>query len=239
MADSTGQRNTFAEPLSGRLEAKRLAWPLIQLSRDRIELCLRVARDVDALGKVLPEQPIRVLVTAPVATPNCSTRGHPNCSRQGRGAQRHSPHFRCCCPLAAVVGPPRRNRVRGPAVGSSSFTTTTASSTDRRLPLGQLVMGGGGYVSGVIASLTQQHLFYARTDVGGAYRWEQASSRWVPLLDVDSEDDVGLMGVESLALDTKNSAVLRRCRAAGRALGNAVPPNSWAAGRRRPGAACR
>lgn len=69
-------------------------------------------------------------------------------------------------------------------------------------------MGGGGYVTGVIASRTQQNLFYARTDVGGAYRWNAATGRWVPLLDFVSEDDVGLMGTESLALDPKDSAVL-------------------------------
>ncbi|MGQ3053679.1 MAG: exo-alpha-sialidase [Roseateles sp.] len=71
-----------------------------------------------------------------------------------------------------------------------------------------MAMGGGGYVPGVIASTTQQHLFYARTDVGGAYRWDHASSRWVALLDFVSEADVGLLGVESLALDPKNPAVL-------------------------------
>jgi hypothetical protein len=32
-ADSTGQRNGLAEPLSRRLEAKSLPWPLVQLSR--------------------------------------------------------------------------------------------------------------------------------------------------------------------------------------------------------------
>ena len=65
-ADSTGHRNTFAESLSGRLEAERLARPLVQLSSDRVELVLRVARDVDALGQVLPEQSIGVLVAAPL-----------------------------------------------------------------------------------------------------------------------------------------------------------------------------
>jgi len=39
-ADSTGQRNTFAELLSGRSEAKRLAWPPVQLSGNGIELKL-------------------------------------------------------------------------------------------------------------------------------------------------------------------------------------------------------
>jgi hypothetical protein len=63
-ADSTGQRNRFAEHLSGRPEAERLARPLVQLSRDRVELQLGVVRDVDALWHVLPEQPVRVLVAS-------------------------------------------------------------------------------------------------------------------------------------------------------------------------------
>jgi hypothetical protein len=73
---------------------------------------------------------------------------------------------------------------------------------------GNVAMGGGGYVTAVIPSKTQQNLFYARTDVGGAYRWNHATGRWVPLMDRVSEDDVGLMGTESIALDPKDSAVL-------------------------------
>jgi len=71
-----------------------------------------------------------------------------------------------------------------------------------------VAMGGGGFVSAFIPSRTQQNLFYVRTDVGGAYRWDNANARWVPLSDWLSEDDIGLMGVESLALDPKNSAVV-------------------------------
>ena len=63
-ADSTGQCNTFAEHLSGRVETESLAWPLVQLSRDRVELKLRIARDVDALRHVLPEQPIGIFVAS-------------------------------------------------------------------------------------------------------------------------------------------------------------------------------
>ena len=39
-ADSTGRCNTFAELLSGRVEAKRFAWPPVQLSGNGIELKL-------------------------------------------------------------------------------------------------------------------------------------------------------------------------------------------------------
>lgn len=73
---------------------------------------------------------------------------------------------------------------------------------------GNVAMGGGGFVSGIIPSKTQRNLYYARTDVGGAYRWDATNSKWIPLLDGFSEDDIGLYHVESIALDPKNNAVV-------------------------------
>ncbi|MGQ3053680.1 MAG: RICIN domain-containing protein [Roseateles sp.] len=73
---------------------------------------------------------------------------------------------------------------------------------------GNVAMGGGGYVTAVIPSKTQRNLFYARTDVGGAYRWDATNSKWVPLLDSFSQDDVGLYHVESMALDPRNNGVV-------------------------------
>jgi xyloglucan-specific exo-beta-1,4-glucanase len=73
---------------------------------------------------------------------------------------------------------------------------------------GNVAIGGGGYVTAVIPSKTQRNLFYSRTDVGGAYRWDATNARWVPLLDNLSQDDVGLYHVESLALDPNNNAVV-------------------------------
>lgn len=64
-----------------------------------------------------------------------------------------------------------------------------------------VAIGGGGFVSGIITSKTKQNLIYARTDVGGAYRWDADHSKWIPLLDWTSEDQVGYQGVESLASD--------------------------------------
>jgi len=62
-------------------------------------------------------------------------------------------------------------------------------------------MGGGGFVSGLVPSRTLPGLWYARTDVGGAYRWSAASKVWTPLLDWVSEEETGYLGVESIALD--------------------------------------
>lgn len=73
---------------------------------------------------------------------------------------------------------------------------------------GSVSIGGGGFVNAVIPSKTERGLFYARTDVGGAYRWDKNASRWVPLTDWVSQDQVGYLGVESLALDPKDSAKL-------------------------------
>jgi lysophospholipase L1-like esterase len=66
---------------------------------------------------------------------------------------------------------------------------------------GNVAIGGSGFVSGIITSKTEKGLIYARTDVGGAYRWDGANKRWIPLLDWVSDQETGLLGVESIAID--------------------------------------
>ncbi|WP_275412983.1 cellulose binding domain-containing protein [Rugosimonospora africana] len=62
-------------------------------------------------------------------------------------------------------------------------------------------IGGGGFIPGIIFNQAQRNLVYARTDIGGAYRWNQSTSRWVPLLDWVGSDNWGYNGVVSLATD--------------------------------------
>jgi uncharacterized protein YjdB len=68
---------------------------------------------------------------------------------------------------------------------------------------GNVALGGGGYVTGIISHKTSGDI-YCRTDVGGAYRWDSVNSKWIPLLDWCSQDQVTYQGVEAIALDPQN-----------------------------------
>jgi xyloglucan-specific exo-beta-1,4-glucanase len=74
----------------------------------------------------------------------------------------------------------------------------------RASTFGTVTMGGGGYVDGIIACPTQTNLFYCKTDVGGAYRWDETNQSWIPLLDWCSESQTSYQGVESLAIDPQS-----------------------------------
>lgn len=64
--------------------------------------------------------------------------------------------------------------------------------------------GGGGFVVDVIFNQKQKDLIYARTDIGGAYRWNPSTSTWTQLLDWVGPDQANMTGVESLATDPVN-----------------------------------
>jgi hypothetical protein len=64
--------------------------------------------------------------------------------------------------------------------------------------------GGGGYIPNIIFNPSQQNLIYARTDIGGAYRWNPTTSLWVPLMDWVTWANWNELGVESLATDPVN-----------------------------------
>lgn len=63
------------------------------------------------------------------------------------------------------------------------------------------VIGGTGFITGVLFHPTRRTLAYARTDIGGAYRWDEHTARWTPLTDHLGWDDWNLLGVEAIAVD--------------------------------------
>ncbi|WP_316770562.1 cellulose binding domain-containing protein [Streptomyces sasae] len=61
---------------------------------------------------------------------------------------------------------------------------------------------GGGFVPGIVFNRSEKNLAYARTDIGGAYRWSESTKTWTPLLDSVGWNEWGHTGVVSLASDS-------------------------------------
>ncbi|UGQ48794.1 sialidase family protein [Massilia endophytica] len=63
--------------------------------------------------------------------------------------------------------------------------------------------GGGGYVTGLIFHPASPKVLYARTDIGGAYRWNHKTSSWTPITDGlgFGAAESRFHGVDSIAVD--------------------------------------
>ena len=69
-------------------------------------------------------------------------------------------------------------------------------------------MGGGGFISAIIPSSVDKNLFYARTDVGGAYRWDESTGNWKSMMDWVDVSERGLLGIEALAVDPQKTGTV-------------------------------
>jgi xyloglucan-specific exo-beta-1,4-glucanase len=99
-----------------------------------------------------------------------------------------------------------------PSLPTAETTTaaTTLAATTTAATWSSVKWGGGGYVSGLIFHPSSANVLYARTDIGGAYRWNQATLSWTPIT-----DGVGFgaaesrfHGVESMAVDPNNDQLV-------------------------------
>lgn len=93
--------------------------------------------------------------------------------------------------------------------GDSSMTSDNTTSggnsgtPQAQFTFSQVAMGGGGFVSGVFAT-SEEGLYYARTDVGGSYRYNKDTQKWEAMSYDISEEDRGLLGIDGLAFGEKD-----------------------------------
>ncbi|WP_344630987.1 1,4-beta-glucanase [Streptomyces glaucosporus] len=122
-------------------------------------------------------------------------------------------------PQAEGAPATRRSVLRGTAAAAvtaaagapAATAAQSAGTAPARPPAGgakeqpyrwrSVAMGGTGFVPGILFHPRVRGLVYARTDIGGAYRWDDRRARWTPLTDHIGWDDWNLLGVEAVAVD--------------------------------------
>ncbi|MGW8397156.1 RICIN domain-containing protein [Streptomyces lydicus] len=126
---------------------------------------------------------------------------------------------------AAVVQYPGRGGtnqqwklVKAGASANAGGVRTTAAAGPYVWKNAQVV--GGGYVTGLVFNPREKGLLYARTDMGGAYRWDTGAEQWIPLTDWIGEKDWNLLGIDALATDPVDPGRLY--------LGAGTYTNGWA-----------
>ncbi|MGJ5752996.1 hypothetical protein FB563_1114 [Streptomyces puniciscabiei] len=100
--------------------------------------------------------------------------------------------------------PTRRTVLTATAATAALLSLPTrayAARAAQRYRWRNAVIGGTGFITGILFHPTAPALAYARTDIGGAYRWDADTARWIPLTDHLGWDDWNLLGVEALAVD--------------------------------------
>ncbi|WP_407675432.1 xyloglucanase, partial [Peterkaempfera griseoplana] len=85
--------------------------------------------------------------------------------------------------------------------GAGASTASAASTASSSYTWNNVRIDGGGFVPGIVFNQTEKGLVYARTDIGGAYRQDPTTKKWIPLLDSVGWDDWSYTGVASLATD--------------------------------------
>ncbi len=91
------------------------------------------------------------------------------------------------------------------AVTSPMEAQAATTSIEDNYDWGTLEISGGGFVSGIVTGDDQM---YARTDVGGAYRYDYDTETWVQLLDFLTEEDRGLLSVDAMCVDPNDDDTL-------------------------------
>jgi len=109
--------------------------------------------------------------------------------------------------------PPGTGAATDPGTGNTGSTGNTdngGTAGGKATSWNSVKWGGGGYVSGLIFHPATANLLYARTDIGGAYRWNQATASWTPITDGlgFGAAESKYHGIESIALDPNNDQLV-------------------------------
>jgi|GEM_PF-4232176 Uncharacterized protein contain chitin-binding domain type 3 len=86
-------------------------------------------------------------------------------------------------------------------IGTPSIQASPAEEMEQPWEWNSVNLQGMGWVTGLVAQKTSPYLMYAKTDVGGVYRYVREENRWESLSDWLSLDNRHGYAVESIAID--------------------------------------
>lgn len=76
-----------------------------------------------------------------------------------------------------------------------------SESIEAQMEIGTMGIAGGGFVSGIVTGKTTM---YARTDVGGAYKYNYDTGNWDQLMAFIDENDRGYLSIDAMCIDPTN-----------------------------------
>ncbi|MES1182235.1 MAG: hypothetical protein ABUL60_00395 [Myxococcales bacterium] len=115
--------------------------------------------------------------------------------------------FLLACVATACIAPPPLSAGSSQGAPPATSTSSASPSTVPAIPYRwkSVTVLGGGFVTGLVYSPVKSGVLYARTDIGGAYRYEPGSQSWLPLTDFLSKSQQNYFGVESIAADPQDA----------------------------------
>lgn len=83
-------------------------------------------------------------------------------------------------------------------LGSSTLAVAASESIADQMEVGTLGIAGGGFVSGIV---TGKKVMYARTDVGGAYKYNYETGNWDQMMSNLNDSERGFLSVDAMCID--------------------------------------
>lgn len=85
-----------------------------------------------------------------------------------------------------------------PGAVADSTAAAASESIEAQMEIGTMGIAGGGFVSGIVTGKTTM---YARTDVGGAYKYNYDTGNWDQLMAFIDENDRGYLSIDAMCID--------------------------------------
>lgn len=86
--------------------------------------------------------------------------------------------------------------------------TTSVFAASSPYTWSNVAIGGGGYTTGIIIHPKEPDLMYARSDVGGMFRWDAQEKKWKQLMNTLGYEKRNSYGIDGMAIDPNNPDIL-------------------------------